>query len=85
MTERPETTLETPPESPVERDRREFLKKCGRFAAITPPALTILLSTSLTSDAIAKSGGRGHGHGRRHGWHHWHRWHDRHPGKPHKP
>ncbi|WP_144051926.1 hypothetical protein [Sinorhizobium fredii] len=39
-----------------EEDRREFLKKCGRFAAITPPLVTMLLSTSLTSDAIAKSG-----------------------------
>ncbi|MDF0582415.1 MULTISPECIES: hypothetical protein [Bradyrhizobium] len=37
-------------------DRREFLKTCGRFAAVTPPAMTLLLSTSLTSDAIAKSG-----------------------------
>lgn len=38
-------------------DRREFLKKCGKFAAITPPTITMLLSTSLTSSAIAKSGG----------------------------
>ncbi|GEC37842.1 putative membrane protein YgcG [Sinorhizobium meliloti] len=42
--------------SPAEEDRREFLKACGRFAAVTPPAVTILLSTSLTSDAIAASG-----------------------------
>lgn len=39
-----------------EDDRREFLKACGRFAVVTPPAMTILLSTSLTSDAIAVSG-----------------------------
>lgn len=38
-------------------DRREFLKTCGKFAAVTPPALAVLLSTSLTSDAIAHSGG----------------------------
>lgn len=38
-------------------DRREFLKACGRFAAVTPPAMTLLLSTSLTSAAIAHSGG----------------------------
>lgn len=38
-------------------DRREFLKTCGRFAAVTPPAMTLLLSTSLTSKAIARSGG----------------------------
>jgi len=37
-------------------DRREFLKTCGKFAAVTPPAITLLLSTSLTSDAIAMSG-----------------------------
>ena len=49
-----------------EQDRRAFLASCGRFAAVTPPALTVLLSTSLTSDAIAKSG-HGyfeHGHSR---------------------
>lgn len=28
----------------------EFLKTCGRFAAVTPPAMTLLLSKSLTSD-----------------------------------
>jgi hypothetical protein len=39
-------------------DRREFLKSCGKFAAVTPPAVTLLLSTSLTSAAIASSGGR---------------------------
>ncbi|MHB0768955.1 hypothetical protein [Bradyrhizobium sp. 5.13L] len=39
-------------------DRREFLKSCGKFAAVTPPAMTLLLSTSLTSTAIASSGGR---------------------------
>jgi len=40
-------------------DRREFLAKCGRFATIVPPAMTVLLSTSLTSDAVARSGARG--------------------------
>ncbi|WP_027998191.1 hypothetical protein [Sinorhizobium arboris] len=39
-----------------EEDRRQFLKNCGRFAVSTPPLVTTLLSTSLTSDAIAKSG-----------------------------
>ena len=41
-------------------DRRKFLISAGRFAAVTPPAITLLLSTSLTSDAIA---GSGNGHG----------------------
>jgi hypothetical protein len=40
-------------------DRRKFLAACGRFAVITPPALTVLLSTSLNSTAIAHSGGQG--------------------------
>ena len=45
-------------------DRREFLKKCGRFAVITPPAVTFLLSTSMSSKAIAASSGRpGNGFG----------------------
>ena len=40
-------------------DRRDFLARCGRFAIVTPPAVAFLLSTSLTSDAIAQSGGQG--------------------------
>jgi formiminotetrahydrofolate cyclodeaminase len=37
--------------------RRAFLKKAGRFAAVTPPAITMLLGTSLSSRAIAASNG----------------------------
>jgi hypothetical protein len=44
-------------------DRRKFLIACGRFAAVTPPAMTLLLSTSLTSTAIARSGFSGHDSG----------------------
>jgi hypothetical protein len=44
-------------------DRRKFLISAGRFAAVTPPAITLLLSTSLTSDAIARSGNNGYGNG----------------------
>jgi len=54
-----------PPPDDEATDRREFLARCGRFAIVTPPAVTLLLSTSLTSEAIAKSGG-GHGHGKGH-------------------
>lgn len=50
-------------DNPATKDRREFLKKCGKFAAVTPPAITMLLSTSLTSNAIAKSGS-----GKKMGW-----------------
>jgi len=61
-------------ESELDADRRKFLSSCGRFAAVTPPALTMLLSTSLNSDAIARSGGGG-GHGggghREHGLFGW--------------
>ncbi|TGQ52578.1 hypothetical protein EN836_19335 [Mesorhizobium sp. M1C.F.Ca.ET.193.01.1.1] len=53
------------PESLVSeaRARRDFLKKAGRFAAMTPPAITLLLGTSLNSTAIAKSGGSRPGNG----------------------
>ncbi len=67
---------------PLDEDRRKFLAACGKFAAVTPPALTILLSTSLNSEAVAKSGGRdgdrdeGPGWGRHHHHHHHHH-HDR--------
>ncbi|MFC0807679.1 hypothetical protein ACFHWW_19790 [Ensifer sp. P24N7] len=47
------------PAATSEGDRREFLKSCGRFAVSTPPLVTMLLSTSLTSNAIAKSGAGG--------------------------
>ena len=48
------------PVASAEADRRAFLTTCGKFAAVTPPAMTLLLSTSLTSPAIAYSGGKGH-------------------------
>lgn len=38
-------------------DRRDFLKTCGKFAVVTPPAVTALLSTSLTGQALAYSSG----------------------------
>jgi hypothetical protein len=44
----------------TEDDRREFLKTCGRFAAVTPPVMTALLSTTLTSTAVMASGGSYH-------------------------
>jgi hypothetical protein len=46
-----------------EHARREFLKKAGRFAAVTPPAITFLLGTTLGSRAIAASSGTRPGHG----------------------
>lgn len=38
--------------------RREFVEGCGKFAVVAPPVLTFLLSTTMTSGAIAKSGGK---------------------------
>lgn len=43
------------PQTGVGADRRQFLSTAGKFAAITPPAMTMLLSTSLSSPAIAAS------------------------------
>lgn len=37
-------------------DRRAFLAGAGKFALVTPPVMTMLLSTSLSSPAIAASG-----------------------------
>jgi len=54
--EDPKGTLEPISE---EHARRDFLKKAGRFAVVTPPAITLLLGTSLNSRAIARSAGSG--------------------------
>jgi hypothetical protein len=51
------TELHTGPDTEAREDRRKFLATCGKFAVITPPAVTLLLSTSLHSSAVAQSGG----------------------------
>ncbi|MGV1760019.1 hypothetical protein [Rhizobium sp. P44RR-XXIV] len=43
--------------------RREFVEGCGKFAVVAPPVLTFLLSTTMTSGAIAKSGHGNNGYG----------------------
>ena len=50
---------------PAERKaRREFLRRCGRFAAITPPAMTMLLAVATTpSEAHASTYGWGNQNG----------------------
>ncbi len=48
---------------PEEQARREFLKKAGRFAVVTPPSIAILHGTSLNSKAIAASQGARPGYG----------------------
>ena len=47
------------PGSDTDLARRNFLKSCGRFAVVTPPAISLLLSTSLDSPAVAASGANG--------------------------
>jgi hypothetical protein len=36
-------------------DRRAFLATAGKFAVVVPPAMTMLLSTTMNSPAIAAS------------------------------
>lgn len=36
-------------------DRRKFLASAGKFALVVPPAMTFLLSTTMSSNAIAQS------------------------------
>ena len=50
--------------------RREFMDKLGRFVAVTPPAITFLLSTTLDSEAVSISGGH-HNGGRRRKFRRW--------------
>ena len=48
------------PEIEKERqERREFLRRCGRFAAVTPPAMpTLLVVSSVPKEAHASTIGR---------------------------
>lgn len=48
--------MQNDPNLSINEDRRQFVGKCGKFAAITPPVITMLLSTSMNSAAIAASG-----------------------------
>lgn len=74
----PEETGSTPPSEEANEDRRKFLASCGKFAIVTPPAITLLLSTSLNSTAVAHSGGgrggNGGGKGHDHDWWDWFDW-----------
>lgn len=48
----------------AEQDRRAFLNLFGKAAIVAPPVVTLLLSTSMSSPAIAAStGGSGGGSG----------------------
>jgi hypothetical protein len=53
MAENRDDDLETEAES---RERRAFLKRCGRFAAVTPPAMaTLLVVSSVPKEAHAST------------------------------
>lgn len=49
--------LSTEEGAPEDNARREFMKKAGRFAVVTPPTIAVLLGTTLNSRAIAASTG----------------------------
>ncbi len=55
MTENADLKLSDDCKSVADEDRRKFLASAGRFALVTGPAITVLLSTSLNSKAIAAS------------------------------
>lgn len=42
------------PETPT--DRRAFLAKCGKYAIVTPPAVTLMLAASKADPSFAGSG-----------------------------
>ncbi|HZT19958.1 MAG TPA: hypothetical protein VFA23_11190 [Dongiaceae bacterium] len=54
------------PNSPEEiEERRKFLKRCGRFAAVTPPMMATLLTvSSVPRQAQASTIGLGNGNGK---------------------
>jgi hypothetical protein len=40
---------------PSDAGRRKFLATAGKFAAVTPPAVAMLMSTSLEANALSRS------------------------------
>jgi hypothetical protein len=43
----------------TDEDRRAFLQTAGKIAVVIPPAMSLLLSTGMSSTAIAASGSTG--------------------------
>lgn len=42
------------PASEPDKERRRFLESCGKYAVVTPPAITTMLTVALTpADAVA--------------------------------
>lgn len=57
MNETPDRRPRAEGGNPEDNARRDFMKKAGRFAVVTPPAIAVLLGTTLNSRAIAASTG----------------------------
>lgn len=53
MTQEGTVTEHLAPKPEVDEERRTFLERCGKFAVVTPPAITLLLS-SATTPAFAR-------------------------------
>lgn len=49
--------------------RREFLSACGKFAVVTPPVLSLMLSTASNAAYAQTSSGNNGGDPKRHGRH----------------
>jgi hypothetical protein len=53
----------TPVEPDSQAARREFLKRCGRFAAVTPPAMVMMLEVAAATPSEARASTIGWGNG----------------------
>src|ERR1700676_228845 len=54
----------------ISEERRQFLLRCGKFSAVTPPAMALLLAVSAVPEEAAASSWhhrRGNGEGNRGG------------------
>jgi hypothetical protein len=61
------TSEPTKPETDLVEARRRFLATCGKFAVVTPPAISLLLASAERNYAVAASGSGGGGGARRQG------------------
>ena len=61
MSDVKETSNAGRPETDVER--RQFLSRAGRFAAVTPPAITLMLTATSVPAYAKASGNNGLGNG----------------------
>lgn len=55
-----ENRAPTEPTDEAAEARRAFMKKCGKFAAVTPPAIALLLTATTTPAFASHDAGLGH-------------------------